>query len=126
MKRPYYRKPRSDYFVNALTLLRKEIVREELDGLEHVDALLVLRGVDPETIRTPRAVPNRFKRGELTRAILSMLREQPMKAIDMADRLRVAHPCDRWRMYNGVNRALYRLRDRGVVKREGRVWRLAP
>jgi hypothetical protein len=36
---------------NALIALRKQIIRESLDGLPHVDALLAARGVDPAQIR---------------------------------------------------------------------------
>lgn len=54
---------------NALLALRRQIIRSEGDGLDHVEALLTQRGV-----RIPRAVQiSPLSRGECKRLVLSML-----------------------------------------------------
>jgi hypothetical protein len=49
--------------IGVLCHIRAEILRDGLDGLEHVEALLRARGVDPETLYVPRKVPKRFSAG---------------------------------------------------------------
>ncbi|GGL62505.1 hypothetical protein GCM10011392_16410 [Wenxinia marina] len=46
----------------SLVCLRARIVRDDLDGLAHVEALLRLRDVDPETLRVPPKVPKQARR----------------------------------------------------------------
>ena len=65
-------------FVRVLYRLRAEIIREGQDGLEYVDALLRLRGADPDAQRVPsKQGPKAFGRGKLRLAILRELREGP-------------------------------------------------
>lgn len=107
--------------------IRHDIVRGDGDGLEHVDALLRLRGIDPEArlIRSPR--PRRFKRGHLTRAVLRALRDGPQTTAQIA-----AKVGNHSGTLDSVTGILRRLQQRGqvqvVVKQCGRikqVWDLA-
>ena len=62
-------RPRSAKMVNsALCNLYVELRRDGGDGLEHVETLLRLRGVDPKIIRVPEKRKRIFRRGELWRA----------------------------------------------------------
>ncbi|WP_439122004.1 helix-turn-helix domain-containing protein [Marivita sp.] len=109
---------RSDEGINvALYHLRAQIVREGLDGLEHVDALLKLRGVDPESLHIPEKRHWRYRRGEFRIAVIEALREGPKTAPQIARELDHNHAC--------VCRCLRTLEGRGVVQRDGRVWLLA-
>ena len=47
--------------VGVLRYVRAEIIRDGLDGLEHVEVLLRARGVDPEALAVPQARPRRFR-----------------------------------------------------------------
>ena len=63
--------------IRALYRLRAEIIRDGQDGLEQVDALLRLRGADPEGRRVPPKLARHFGRGKLRLAILMALRDGP-------------------------------------------------
>jgi hypothetical protein len=60
MPRDYFRPIREDTILNVLHYLRAEIAREGTEGAAHVDALLRLRGHDPEARPTPAKVPKAF------------------------------------------------------------------
>jgi hypothetical protein len=104
---------------SALLALRAQIIRDSLDGLDHVNALLVMRGVP-----RPR-VPRKFaQRQDTSRLALEALWTGPKRGYEVAryaaettgDQLP-----DQWRrMYQ----ALHNLRRRGLVVKDGRVWRL--
>lgn len=90
------------------------------EGLEHVEALMAMRGVQKPAIMHDRPL----SRGKSRRLALSML---PCTSSELADVIQ-----DR---VTGISRksavqraymALLRLETAGVVKREGRVWKLAP
>ena len=112
---------------NALLHLRVQIVREGLDGLNHVEALLRQRGVDPEAQHIPRKQPaDKFQHAELKRLVLDALRSGPqtgeaIAAHVVAQRPHIA-PCD---AYRRAYVALARMKRDGVVCREGRLWALA-
>lgn len=82
--------------------------------------LLVLRG---------GKLPTRFhkeamQRGGARRFVLMAMREGDQTCSQMADRLRVLKPSmPRKSAHNRCNGALLRLEDKGLVVREGRVWR---
>ncbi len=59
--------------IGVLRYVRAEIIRDGLGGLEHANALLLARGVDPEALPVPRKQPKRFRRGALRMAILRAL-----------------------------------------------------
>ena len=110
-----------DTIRNALLYIRAEIVRDNLDGLEHVDALLQMRGHEP--CHVPRRTDRRFKRGELARLILEALRDGPMTGRQIAERvasqrvgLTVADA------YKRVYVGLAKMQAHGHVRHEGRMW----
>ena len=111
---------------NALLHLRARIVREGQDGLEHVNALLRMRGCDPEAQHVPRKHPaDKFRQAELKRLVLDALRSGPqtgkgIAAHIVAQRPHIA-PCD---AYKRAYVALARMKRDGVVRREGRLWGL--
>ena len=108
---------RSDEGINvALYHLRAQIVREGLDGLAHVDALLTLRGIDPESLHIPEKRNWRYRKGGFRRAVIDTLKEGPKTAPQIAKELDHNHAC--------VCRCLRTLEARGVVRREGRTWQL--
>lgn len=109
----------SDKTINvSLYYLRARIIRDHLDGLEHVEALMRLRGLDLDAVKVPKIRNKRYGNGELQRAVLELLSRAPLTVQGMAHEL--DHP---WRSITPTLRAL---EARGVVRREGRVWRLAP
>ena len=123
MTRYYYRPWKDESIVSALHVLRLRIVREDADGLDHVDALLRQLGVEPETLPMPRKTPKAFKRGELQRAVMAALRDGPLTGAEIAEKVRGDIPYQD--AYKRVYGTLARMKGRGRVRREGRVW-LAP
>ena len=101
-------------------LLRKQTIREGRDGLDHVEALLRLRGVDMPEVRSKRA-PDAARRGEAQRIVLEALRGGPKTlreiAAVMAER-RPQIPPDR--VAHRASQALNKLRKAGVVVSEPR------
>jgi hypothetical protein len=85
------REPTAETTDRVLLYLRAQIIRDRLDGLDHVDALLRLRGCDPDAYRVPPKRRRHFRNGGLRRAVLAILREHgPMTARDAGARLRCA------------------------------------
>ena len=109
---------------NALLALRKQITRNGDDGLEHVEALLGIRGVD-----MPRVLPskpaNSARQGQMARLILDAMSDRPMTRLELvrhiAEKLPDVPP---ERVYYRTDAALNRLRLKGRVAREGLEWRL--
>lgn len=122
MPRTYHRPIKEETITSVLHYLRQEAVREGLDGLRHVDALLRARGVDPETLVVPRKTPKAFARGELQKAILEALRGGPLTGAEIAAVVRgnLAHADAYKRVYIALNR----MKGRGMVAHGGRLWHL--
>lgn len=109
----------------ALLALRKQIIRGDQDGLEHVEALLRLRGVP-----MPRILPGKrsdvARRGHMRVWILGALRDGPKTLQEVTDWIAEKTPhVPRRRVYSRVSQALHKLKVSGLVRHEGRVW-LAP
>lgn len=111
---------------NALLALRAQIIRGNLDGLDHVNALLVARGIDPaaQVVRKPRSA-NRMPRRGLASVIMDCLRDGPKRSRDVARYLAEREPSVIYaqgmrRVYQG----LYRLGRQGVAVKHGRSWRI--
>ena len=105
--------------------MRSECIRDNKDGLEHVDALLRLRGFDPATHK-PKFKPIYFKRRELTRTVMGLLRDRPRTSREVSQIIAQTTGQD-WRKARWyVSPCLSRLKKRGFVVNEGGVWRLAP
>ena len=94
-----------------------EIARECLDGSEHVDALLRLRGHDPADRPIPAKVPKAFRRGELTRVILGALEDGPRTGWELAQAVEAASDGMDYRAaYKRTYVALHRLREARAVQ----------
>ena len=122
MARYYFRPIADKSVVSVLHYVRCVIVREEREGVEHVDALLRMYGVDPASLPIPRKVERHFGRSELRRAILAALRSGPLTGAEIAERVRGS--LDYRACYKRTYIALAAMQADGVVGRAGRVWRL--
>lgn len=70
----------------ALVALRAEMIRDGAPGLEHVEALLVLRGSNLPPV--PRkAKPLNFRRGRLRMAIYAALKDGPLPGPEIVARV---------------------------------------
>lgn len=104
-----------DEMINSsLLYLRARTIREGLEGLEHIEAIMRIRGMDLEAVHVPKKNKRRFRNGELRRAVLDTLRQEPHTARKIAEKL----DCQQ----QSVRECLRTLEARGVVLREGRVW----
>ena len=104
-----------DEMINSsLHYLRARTIREGLDGLEHIEAIMRIRGLDLEAMHIPRKNKRRFRNGALRAAVMGVLREGSHTAREIADKLE----CQR----NSVYGCLRTLEAHGVVRREGRAW----
>ena len=70
--------------IGVLCHIRAEILRDGLDGIEHVEALLRARGADPAALYVPRKQPKHFRHGRLRMAILGALVDGPLAAPQIA------------------------------------------
>lgn len=116
----------NDDLINAsLYYLRARTIRDKLDGLEHIEALMHIRGLDPAAIHVPRKNKRQFRNGEFRKLVLDAIKDgcdTPQAIVDnIGDDLAHLRPKDRSRQ---VKRCLETLEGRGVVRREGRAWRL--
>lgn len=112
---------------NALLALRGQIIRGNLDGLKHVNALLAARGVDLDGQRVPHKMPaDTCERGEVKMLILEALRTGPKRPPEIAALILAGHPdippCVALRR---AYRAAHKLRVRGFLVSDDGVWRLA-
>jgi len=109
----------------ALLALRKQIIRGNLDGLNHVEALLRLRGV-----QMPHVMPAKrsdvARRGQMRIIILGALRDGPKRLPEItAHVVRCRPDADADRAYKRVSVVLTKMKAEGLVWHEGRVW-MAP
>ena len=108
----------------VLFFIKSEIVRDGLDGVEHVDALLQMRGIDPDKFKIPAKIPRIFKgRNGMRRAVLLALKQGPASTKEIASRICEANEgiCveETWR---SVSVCLSGLKRRGTVTKTD-VWR---
>jgi hypothetical protein len=112
---------------SALVNLRAHIIRDGIDGLDHVNALLVMRGIDPGKLRVGRKMPaDSCRQSEVRMIVIQVLRGGPKRPCEIGAHFMACKPSiapDRAmvRVYRGI----YKMRDRGVVVRDGGAWRLA-
>ena len=124
MTRHFFRPMKDATVIGVLHNLRCEILRDGQDGLEHVDALLRLRGVNPASLRTYAKQPKHFRRGKLRQAVMDALRDGLMRGSDIARRVQ-GNGLDYPRAYRLTYQCLSSMKVRGLVRREGRLWGLA-
>lgn len=107
---------------NALLALRKQIIRDSLDGLDHVEALLQMRGVDAPRVMPPKR-KDVAKRGHMTALVLEALRIGPKTAEVVTAYVAPRRPeLTPEAAKKRTSQALTKLKMRGLVRREGRVW----
>ncbi len=111
----------------VLYQIRADIVREGKEGLRHVEALLKARGLDPEAHRVPHKLPRVFEgRGARQRAVLAALQAGPATLGEVCERVARGNPgTDAGAIYHSVAVCLTSLKRQGIVKHEGRFWRLS-
>ena len=111
---------------NALYHLRALCVREGHEGLEHVEALLRIRGLDPDAMHVPKKQPRRFRRGELRKAVLDALRNGPVPWRAVTDAIQTSRPdLDGGWLHPRIMGSLSTLKNEGLVKRGPSGWSLA-
>lgn len=126
MTRRYFRPLKPKTVIDTLHYVRQEMVREGWDGLEHVDHLLRMYGVEPMALNMPAKTPKDFRKGELRRMVLETLRDGPQTGAQIAKAVNARKSdMDYKRAYKRVYICLWGLKRRGLVLHEGRLW-LAP
>lgn len=107
---------------NSLLALRKQIITRNLDGLSHVNALLVARGIDPAKVRAAaKRKPDFSRKGIMRLMVVEAMRGAPKTAREIAARRPEITPeAARKR----TAQALDKMRLAGLVKRKGRLWGL--
>jgi len=114
--------------LSALLHIRAEIIRDDLDGLTYVDALLLARGFDPAKQTVQKKIPRYFPgRGKRRQSILSALRQGPGTSLEIAERVAKMHPgLGDVVILGSISVGLTMLKQVGLVKHEGQVWGLRP
>lgn len=109
----------------ALLALRKQTIRGGGVGLEHVEALLALRGVPMPQVRAPRR-PDVARCRLMRLLVLAALRDGPKRVREIAATVAVRRPeLPAQAAYTRTGQALARLKRAGLVTREGRLWGLS-
>ncbi len=114
---------------SALLALRKQIIRGNLDGLDHVESLLTLRGV-----HMPRVLPakplDQAGKGIMAYMALQALRNGPQTAINVSKCIALQRPEISFaKAHKLTANALTKLKYRGLVLHDGKMyglWMLAP
>lgn len=108
----------------ALVALRAELVREGGPGLEHVEALLALRGSNLPPVPAKAKTAPRFRRNRLRVAIRAALRDGPLTGRELVQRVSDASGVPYGELYRSVYAQLHCMRVKGQVGNKGGVWRL--
>ena len=117
------RRLKPETITRALAALRAELMREGGLGLEHVEALLQLRGNNLAPV--PRkAPPQQFKRNRLRLAIRIALRGGPITGPEIVKRIAASHGLDYGEIYRSVYSQLGQMRRAGVLAHEGALWKI--
>lgn len=101
--------------------MRCQIARDGAEGLDHVDALLRLRDVDPASLPMPDKRPKHFARGKLRIAILEALRQGPMTGAELARRMQ-GNGLEYAAAYKRVYQCLNRMLEAGMVRKDAGKW----
>ncbi len=112
---------------NALLALRAQIIRGNLDGLDHVDGLLVARGIDPAKLRVEaKRKPDRARQGIMRLMVLEALRSGPKRYAEISAPAAGMRPeITPQATHKRTAQALDKMQQAGLVKREGWLWGLA-
>jgi hypothetical protein len=118
------RRLKPETITRALLALRAELIREGGDGLEHVEALLQLRGSNLPPV--PRKATVHFRRGKLRTAIYAALRGGPLAGPQIVERVCAAHGLAYSAMYRSVYAQLNCIKKAGMVGLDNGAWYLTP
>jgi hypothetical protein len=119
------REPTAETTARTLLYLRAQIIRDGLDGLGHVEALLRPRGCEPAAFHVPPKRRRHFRNGGLRRAVLAILREGPMTAREVGRRLHERYQdMEQEQAIASAKYGLCALKKAVLVVNEGRVWSL--
>jgi hypothetical protein len=113
--------------INVLLHLRAQIIRDRLDGLGHVNALLVQRGVDPsaQLVRAKRR-PDSARWGMMRVVVLDALLDGPKCNAEIVALVAERRPeITPEAAYQRAGQALAKLKRCGTVARDGKLWTLA-
>jgi len=113
-----------NFKISALLHIRSECFRDGKAGIEHVDALLRLRGFDPDDHRPTKRKPVYFKRRELTRTVLALLKDRPRTSREISQIIAQRTGQDWNKVRDYVSPCLSRAKKRGLVVSEKTVWSL--
>ena len=109
---------------SALIELRAQIIRGGLDGLVHVEALLIKRGVGLPRVPQPLAQNSMPRRG-MAVMLTQALSEGPKNGVALAAYVAEHQPAISYReAQRRVHQAMTRLVAHGVAVRDGKGWRL--
>lgn len=107
---------------NALLALRKQIIRGNLDGLAHVEALLTMRAVQMPRVFAAKC-PTTARKRAMARMMMQALQSGPMTRRQLVDHISVLRPeVPPDRIYWRVDAALAKLHKAGVVGNDNGVW----
>jgi hypothetical protein len=115
------RRLKPETITRALVALRADLIREGGPGLEHVEALLQLRGNNLPPV-PQKAKPPHFRRGKLRVAIYAALRDGPLTGPEIVRRVSEAHGIAYAALYRSVYAQLHVMRRAGRLTHEGRLW----
>gem|GEM_PF-1364255 len=106
----------------ALLALRKQIIREGGDGLEHAEALLAMRGVPMPAVLPPKK-PDAARRGMMRLLILDAMRKGHCTQRDLGAYVHAHRPeLPESVAYRRTTRALQKMKAARVVRREAGKW----
>ena len=109
----------------ALLALRKTIIRGNLDGLAHVEALLSLRNVHMPAVLPAKKV-DVAKSGHMSRLVRDALRNGPMTAMALTGIVVAARPeISASDANKRTAQVLCNMKFAGALVRDGRLWGLA-
>lgn len=112
-----------DSIARVLYYVHAEMIRDGVEGLEHADALLRLRGHDPDKYHVPAKRPQIFKgRGSMRRAVMAVLKQGSDTTRGIATTLADEHGLDVDEVWRSVGPCLSGLKKRGMVTHDG-AWR---
>ena len=108
----------------ALLALRKQIIRAKGDGLEHVEALLAMRGVHMPTV-LPAKKADAAKHWAMRLLVLDGMREGHCTQRTLAAYVHAHRPeLPEWAAYKRTKQVLQKMKVAGMVRREGGVWQV--
>ena len=125
MVRTYHKPIKPDTVLSVLRFVRREIIRDGLDGLEHIDALLRQFGCDPDALVTPYKRRNDFRKGEVRRLVLAILSKGDKRSAQVAREIMAVKPeLDYDQAIQCAWKCMSRLKRQGLLTSDKMIWRL--